>query len=78
MAQAQAKDPHIGPVEDRLSLISTREEEGAAEGGGLENMLKMLRHADRREQKMNERQKLNCQLARAKDQYTQAVMSNGS
>ena len=41
-------------------------------------MLKMLRHADRREQKMNERQKLNCQLARAKDQYTQAVMSNGS
>ena len=23
VAQAQAKDPHIGPVEDRLSLIST-------------------------------------------------------
>ena len=87
VAQAQAQDPHICQVKDRLSLISRNERNPLIRSCGgrwicRRSMLKMLRQADRREQRMNERQKLNCQLARAKDQYTQenllTVMSNGS
>ena len=43
VAQAQAQDLHIGPVKDRLSLISTNGRnplQGAAEGGGLAEHVK--------------------------------------
>ena len=58
VAQAQAQDPHICQVKDRLSLISTNERNPlirSCRGRWIcrTSMLKMLRQADRREQRMN-------------------------
>ena len=61
VAQAQAQDPHICQVKDRLSLISTNERNPLIRSCGgrwicRRSMLKILIWALRREQRMNERQ----------------------